>query len=79
MNFYYKGIHIWYLDNPNYRWRYRMFIKLTNFLDGVVSVISLGMLACSLTVMSHRKAYLDMVKWREKNGFNNGVMGEDKK
>jgi len=78
MSFYYKGVSIWYLDNPNYRVRYRILTKLANFLDGVVSVISLGMLSCSITVLAHREAYLDMVKWREKSGLSNDVMGDKK-
>ena len=78
MNFRYKGIRIWYLDNPNYRWRYRLFIKLTNFLDGLVAVVSLGMLGTSLEMDVHCLACRDMVKQRKKDRLSNDVMGGKK-
>lgn len=51
-----------YRINPNYRLRYKALIILTNFLDGLVSVLTLGLFATSLEMDVHSAGMRDKIK-----------------
>lgn len=51
-----------YRINPNYRLRYKALIILTNFLDGLVSVLTLGLFATSLEMDVHSASMRDKIK-----------------
>lgn len=66
---------LYYINHPHYRFRYRLLLRLCNFLDGLVAVVSLGMLGTRLEMDIHCIACRDMLKQREKKGLSNEVMG----
>lgn len=67
------GIKFYYI-NPRYRFRYRILVRAAYFVDGIISVLSFGMVGTSLEMDSHvcgTRDYLEqrMEKTRDAGGL----------